>query len=218
MSPCAATSRRTPRRGGGGAADEPTRGRPFAAGAAAGAVTTGRPIVPFVIPTSLGFSWQKKDALAGDPFRSAARSAVAVRAAGRGPRLGGVVAHELADFLHHLRAQRVVHPASRAAVVYQACIPQDLQVERQPRLRGADRALELAHAALAAHEELHHAEARLVRECVEPARQAAQIRGLRFHTGMIYQETLVRQGDEKTGAAWSLRESRGEVPRTHLCR
>src|SRR5437867_4026365 len=80
------------------------------------------------------------------------------------------------DLIERVVVQRVVHPAPVPPVGHEPRVLESLQVKRQSRLGRIERALQLADAALAVREEAYDLEPRLIRQGVEPAHRAADVR------------------------------------------
>src|SRR5690606_16774459 len=98
------------------------------------------------------------------------------------------------NYVEDVRLERVVVPAPLLPVVHQSRLPQDLQVEGQSRLRRAERVLQLAHALLAAREQVDDPESCLIREGVEEAGGPGRSACDGLHASMIDQQILVGQG------------------------
>ena len=78
-----------------------------------------------------------------------------------------------------LRRDAVVHPASLAPMLDDACHAQDSEVSGDMRLREPKGVLEVAHAQLAVREQRHDSETGLVAESLEQTREGTDVDRLR---------------------------------------
>src|SRR5688572_5637636 len=101
------------------------------------------------------------------------------------------VAEKTLQLLDTSPIQRVIGPASLPAVTNKTGLLQRLEVERQKRLCGIERVLQLTHTALTARQQRQNAEASLVCHCLQADQRAAESACGRRHTARIYQSELI---------------------------
>src|SRR5919112_6259850 len=106
---------------------------------------------------------------------SAAAAAEHLEPAARAPLLRGESAHEVVRLAEGVGSERVVRPATLAAIGDEPRVLEHLEMEGEPRLRGVERLLQVADAALAVAQHLEHRQPRLVGEGVEEVRGAGEV-------------------------------------------
>src|SRR5262245_5512216 len=104
------------------------------------------------------------------------------------------VRYELSQLIERSRVQRVVHPSPVLAIGDETRILEDLQVEREARLRRLERVGEVTHALLALAQQRDETKPRLVAQRMKPALSLCEIGRDERHGGRVYQDRLMRQG------------------------
>src|SRR5215208_1193053 len=85
---------------------------------------------------------------------------------------------EIVDLGERLGHDGVIGPATLAPVLDQTRVLEDLEVERELRLRGVEIFLQVADAPLAASQQLHDGESDWIGQCVEERYRTVDVEGV----------------------------------------